>query len=258
MATCFVIQPFDRGGQYDKRYEDVLVPAIEGAGLEPYRVDRDLTTSVVIEAIERGIREARACVAEITEDRPNVWYELGYAFAARREVVLVCSEKRVAFPFDVQHRHVVTYSPEAPRDFARLRETITGRLKASLEKTMELESLATSPLRESEGLTPHEMVCLAVVMETSLTGVVWPHSIKSDMERAGFTPLAASLAVHSLLGKKLLEENVTSDINGERASSFLVTSSGQHWLLNNQDKLQLRSRKTSRSKGTPEDDGVPF
>ncbi len=41
MPTCFVIQPFDKGGPYDKRYRGVLVPAITDAGLEPYRVDED-------------------------------------------------------------------------------------------------------------------------------------------------------------------------------------------------------------------------
>ena len=43
MPRCFMIQPLD-GKQYDKRYEDVFEPAIRDAGLEPYRVDRDLST----------------------------------------------------------------------------------------------------------------------------------------------------------------------------------------------------------------------
>ena len=40
MFRCFVIQPFDGGQRYDKRYEDVFEPAIRDAGLEPYRMDR--------------------------------------------------------------------------------------------------------------------------------------------------------------------------------------------------------------------------
>jgi hypothetical protein len=57
MAFCFVIQPFD-GGKFDKRFDDVFKPAIEAAGLSAYRVDRDPTVEVPIEAIEDGIREA--------------------------------------------------------------------------------------------------------------------------------------------------------------------------------------------------------
>lgn len=52
MGRCFVIQPFDKGA-YDERYEDVLVPAIVGAGLVDYRVDRDPATRVLIEGYRR-------------------------------------------------------------------------------------------------------------------------------------------------------------------------------------------------------------
>jgi hypothetical protein len=36
---CFVIQPFDEDN--NKRYKSVIKPAIETAGLTPYRVDED-------------------------------------------------------------------------------------------------------------------------------------------------------------------------------------------------------------------------
>ena len=85
MGTCFVIQPFDRG-KFDKRFEDTFRPAIEEAGLEAYRVDQDPNVEIPIEAIEEGIRNAAVCLADITTDNPNVWYELGYAFAAGKAV----------------------------------------------------------------------------------------------------------------------------------------------------------------------------
>ena len=55
--------------------------ALEDAGLEPYRVDQDPSTEKIIETIEDQIRKATLCLADITTDNPNVWYELGYAFA---------------------------------------------------------------------------------------------------------------------------------------------------------------------------------
>src|SRR5882672_9286284 len=116
MGQCFVIQPFDKG-RFDKRYEDVFIPAIRDAGLEPYRVDRDPGVTIPIEDIQAGIESCEACLAEISTDNPNVWFELGYAIASHREVVLVCSDERTAhFPFDVQHRSVIRYASESPRD----------------------------------------------------------------------------------------------------------------------------------------------
>ncbi len=91
MTTCFVIQPFD-GGKFDKRFSGVYKPAIEQAGLEAYRVDSDPGVSVPIESIEKGIRQATICLADISTDNPNVWYELGFAFASKRPVVMVCSD----------------------------------------------------------------------------------------------------------------------------------------------------------------------
>ena len=87
MPTCFVIQPFDSGGKFDKRFNDTYKKAIEKAGLEPYRVDQDPGVEVPIDRIEEGIREATICLADITTDNPNVWYELGYAFAVGRSVI---------------------------------------------------------------------------------------------------------------------------------------------------------------------------
>ena len=63
MNSCFVMQPFD-GGVFDKRYDDVFSPAIDDAGLKPYRVDRDPSVSIPIDEIESGIRRSELCLAE--------------------------------------------------------------------------------------------------------------------------------------------------------------------------------------------------
>ena len=115
------MQPFD-GGDFDSRYADVLVPAIRDANLEPYRVDQDPKVSIPIQEIENGIRDSRLCLADISIDNPNVWFELGFAIASSKEVVLICSDQRLSkFPFDVQHRAIIRYSTGAPRAFEALR-----------------------------------------------------------------------------------------------------------------------------------------
>ena len=126
MKTCFVMQPFDQG-VFDQRYEDVIKPAINDAGLEAYRVDQDPKVSIPIKEIENGIREATICLAEITVDNPNVWFELGYAIACRKQVVLICSEERSCLP---NHSSMLflffltinfsNYSVSVPRPEARI------------------------------------------------------------------------------------------------------------------------------------------
>jgi hypothetical protein len=122
MAICFVIQPFDKG-PYDKRYEDILKPAITDAGLEPYRVDQDPSVTIPIEDIENHIREAEICLADISTNNPNVWYEVGFAFANGKPVVLICAEPRAeAFPFHVRHRHIISYATQSSSDFDKLKK----------------------------------------------------------------------------------------------------------------------------------------
>src|SRR5258708_18321607 len=161
MPTCFVIQPFD-GGPFDKRYDDTVVPAIEEAGLEAYRVDRDPSAIIPIDEIEAGIRKADVCLADISRPNPNVWFELGYAIAAGKPVILVwlyAPDRR--FPFDIQHRAVIVYRTESPRDFEELKQEITTRLEAILLKEDRLEQLSeSSVVAEVEGLSQMEIVAL--------------------------------------------------------------------------------------------------
>lgn len=77
-AYCFVIQPFDNG-KFDKRYYDIFKPAIEATGLSAYRVDEDESVEIPIDTIEEKIKSATICLADITLNNPNVWYEVGFA-----------------------------------------------------------------------------------------------------------------------------------------------------------------------------------
>lgn len=130
MERCFVIQPFDND-KFDKRFVDIFKPAIEKSGLEAYRVDKDLSVRIPIDEIEKNISESQICFAEITTDNPNVWYELGYAFACEKDVVMICSDERNnKFPFDIQHRHIITYKTSSKSDFESLEDTITRKINA--------------------------------------------------------------------------------------------------------------------------------
>lgn len=216
MSTCFVIQPFDKA-RFDKRFDDVFAPAIVAAGLEAYRVDRGPSVNVPIDNIETGIRGAIACLADITTDNPNVWFELGFAIAAQKDVVLVCSTERTTrFPFDVQHRSIIEYSSESPSDFQKLGENTTARLKAIQIKQVDLKVFSSmpSPLKETMGLAQHEVVALAVIMQNSLLPGqgVYPKQIAQDMGKAGFNELAASLALNGLLQKLMISHAVYDEL----------------------------------------------
>jgi hypothetical protein len=258
-----MIQPFD-GGPFDKRFEDVIAPAIRAAGLDPYRVDQDPGVVVPIDQIEEGIRSAAACVADITTFNPNVWYELGFAIAAGKPVLLIAlDEPNKRYPFDIQHRHVIRYKTDSARDFQALGADLTTRLKAVLEKEEKLERVVMAPsVADVQGLSQHELVALVTIAENldHPNDHISAHTIRNDMERSGFNRIAVTLALTVLVRKGLAELHQESDFNGNDYSAYSITESGMSWLLSNQDTLALRKpAKTKPSVRTmAEDEDVPF
>jgi len=132
VETCFIIQPFD-GGPFDELYRTVIAPAVMAVGLTPDRVDEDPGATVLISRIQMGIQRAVACVANITRDNANVWFEYGYAAALLKPVVLICERTRERLPFDTQHLLVLFYD-NATLNVEALRDQLEEILRARLEK----------------------------------------------------------------------------------------------------------------------------
>lgn len=168
MDSCFVIQPFDEG-VYDERFEAIFAPAIREAGLKPDRVDGDPSVSIVINRIQAGIRRARVCFAEISENNPNVWYEVGYAIACLKPLVFVADRnRRKKLPFDAQHRRVIMYDPMSLAAMTRgLRDQIVETLRATL---------ATGPTNASAGPTEER-----IATEGSLAGIWIAQYVEDDL-----------------------------------------------------------------------------
>jgi len=258
MAKCFVIQPFDKG-RFDKRYEDIFAPAICEADLEPYRVDRDPSVAVPIEDIQSGIESSEACLADITRDNPNVWFELGYAIATKREIVLVCSDERQSpFPFDIQHRSVIKYSTESSRDFDELKNQITSKLRALLKKKQQLGQISKIPsVIRFEGLEQYEIATLVAIAQQidSPDDSISAYLVRQDMEKSGFTKLATTLGLKALLDKGMLVQSEDGNSYGNTLTVYKVTDMGMKWLFENQERLTLRQEARQEPSS---DDDIPF
>ena len=247
MPKCFVIQPFDNE-RFDKRYEDVFAPAIRDAALEPYRVDQDPSVVVPINDIQNGIASCDVCLAEISTDNPNVWFELGYAIASDRQVVLLCSDEREErYPFDVQHRSIIEYGTQSSSDFEKARSAITSRLKAVLNG----EVILSQPALErsvSRTLGLDEALGLVIFAESV-------HDLEEDgktvfelvrrLKKVGLSHLKASLSVQFLIDEGFLERYDFTNPFDESYTQIRLTPHGRSWLF-------------SRSRDSISDDDIPF
>jgi hypothetical protein len=69
------------------------------------------------------------------------------------------------------------------------------------------------------------------------------------MEKAGFTNIAATLGLRTLLNKGMLQTIEVFDGVGTEHTTYGVTDKGMSWLLTNRDMLTLK---------LDDDDDVPF
>lgn len=241
---CFVIQPFQE--TFDKRYEDVFAPAIRNAGLTPYRVDRDPSAKILIANIEQKINEASICLADISIDNPNVWYELGYAFASKKEVVMVCDKQRQYFPFDVRHISIITYQTDSKRDFDVLEKQISEKLKAFLsQQPVYIPSTSSRAQEFPQGLQPFESALLAIIIGEQKT---WQESasilhINLKMNNAGFTDAATSIGIRLLRNKGYIESFIDQDCYGNDFDACRLTPKGEHFTLSNWHLFELYIKK---------------
>lgn len=262
MSKCFIIQPFDND-KFDRRYVDVFKPAIEKSGLIPYRVDKDLSVRIPIDEIEKNITESSICFAEITTDNPNVWYELGFAFACNKDVVMVCSDERNGkFPFDIQHRHVILHKTGSKSDFENLEETITKKIHALLKSTKVVKTLHSTPVIETEGLKSHEIAVLIILIENQFTDEdsmsIW--NLRSAMNNAGYTDVATSVGVRTLIKSQFITAKKQIDRwdSQDEYTALRLTEKGESWVLNNQDQLVFRMEKPKVTTTQITGDDLPF
>ena len=269
MQRCFVIQPFS--SKFDKIYDDIYKPALEEAGLKAYRVDQDPGTEKPIESIEKEIRNATICLADITTDNPNVWYELGYAFAMGRSVLMVCSSERDGrYPFDIHHRTVIRYTPESVSDFQKLRGEISRRAKALLvkiteptalvEKTAERQPIEAGQIVPTQDLKPaHILVLKYAAAETKIPGHgVSPSSLRESATRAGLTELGFTVALQGLKRKGFLEINYGEDEYAEYYETVIVTDIAWAWIDNNDSQFSLFRETKQKDQVILTEEDIPF
>lgn len=104
---CFVLMPF--GEEFNPTYERLKkIIEREDLGLECKRADEIFGTRPVIKDIREYIKKAIVIVADLTSRNPNVFYELGYAHALDKRVVLITQNIEDA-PFDVRHFRCISY-----------------------------------------------------------------------------------------------------------------------------------------------------
>jgi len=123
---AFVVMQFTE--RFNELYEGVIKPVCDEFQIEVIRADDFHTNGFIINDIINSIKEASVIIAEITPDNPNVYYEVGFAHASNKHVILLCNKDRKNLPFDLSGFRTIFYN-----------DSISGkdRVEATLAKHLE-------------------------------------------------------------------------------------------------------------------------
>lgn len=107
---CFVIMPFEE--TFNGIWKTVIKPTVEDTGDECLRADDIFAPGSIMDDIIQAIHEADYIIADLSKQNPNVYYELGFAHALEKPVILLTSNIS-RLPFDLKHKRVIKYSDTA-------------------------------------------------------------------------------------------------------------------------------------------------
>lgn len=95
----FFICPMDNS-EVNHNYEYVIKPLIKQYQFDIHRIDEFSHTQEITAVILETIARCKFVVADLTETRPNCYYELGYAHALRKPVIIL-AKKGTPRHFDI-------------------------------------------------------------------------------------------------------------------------------------------------------------
>ncbi len=113
---AFVIMPFGKkkgvdGAIYDFNavYSQLIKPALEMAGFEAFRADEETTSGDILTDMFQELLLADLCIADMSIDNANVFYEIGIRHAFRKRGIVHIQAGRAYMPFDVFNVRTIPY-----------------------------------------------------------------------------------------------------------------------------------------------------
>ena len=104
----FASMPFARN--YDDTFLIAIQPAAISVNARAERIDHAGQAGDVVGQIKQFIHRAIVVVADLSESRPNVCHEIGYAEALGCPVIQICSTPLSQLPFNLRNNKTIRYS----------------------------------------------------------------------------------------------------------------------------------------------------
>src|SRR3954468_15405714 len=104
----FVILPVGDDKHLARVFRKGIKPALARYGFEARSVDEQAVKEGIIEAIRNEIKGAYFLIADLSSARPNCYYELGFAQAIGKPVLII-KEDKTPTHFNIAHQMVHSF-----------------------------------------------------------------------------------------------------------------------------------------------------
>lgn len=247
---CFVAQPFHE--PFQGRFDEDIRPAIEAAGLTAYKVDEDKGADKLVEDIHAGIERASVVLVDITEDNPNVWYELGYSQALGKPLVMIsCSSERPAgkpYPFDVRGRKIIDFATGRRSAHDKLQKDVTERIKALLEREEQkpppppahAESRALVAAPTTDGVDEDTLLVIGIVLGgCTLEEDLMPiYEVKEALESHGLSKPEVAIAIRNARAQDYIQTREGQNHNGDSYDGVCLSNKGDKFVLQHPQRFK--------------------
>jgi hypothetical protein len=149
MGKAFVIIQIGNP-QLDRAYNECIAPALVSCGLEPKRVDKHTEGRLLKTEIVNFIESADIIIADLTNERPNCYLEVGYAMGLDkfRNLILTAREDHnhdspnyesggLKIHFDLSGYDILFWDTEKPEDFQQELERRVRRRLTVIQPSVE-------------------------------------------------------------------------------------------------------------------------
>jgi hypothetical protein len=109
-------------------YDEVESVVKNICGMECVRADKMSRPNRISDDIRESINSARLIIADLTDNNPNVFYEVGLAHGCDKRVILLVQDESIV-PFDLREIRHLTYDPN---DLTSLRERLVEYVTSAI------------------------------------------------------------------------------------------------------------------------------
>ncbi|MBS0165652.1 MAG: hypothetical protein JSR29_06215 [Nitrospira sp.] len=116
--TAFIVMQFS--SPYNEVYSDVIKKLCEESRIDAVRADEIYGPGIIIKDVVDRIAKSQVVIADISPTNPNVYFEVGYALALGKPIILLAQRRgpEAPLPFDLSAFRVLFYD-----------DSIGGKLK---------------------------------------------------------------------------------------------------------------------------------